>query len=51
MDVPSQVRVRKRDGFNDVIAPNTTTLKYGVFGIRAMTGKRVAANTIEAVRR
>lgn len=41
----------KSAGINDTLVPNTTALKYGSFGIRAMTGKRVAANTIEAVRR
>ncbi|GFH18773.1 ribosomal protein L10e/L16 [Haematococcus lacustris] len=30
---------------------NTTQLKYGMYGIRALTDRRVAANTIEAVRR
>eukprot|EP00955_Chlamydomonas_euryale_P026512 279813-Chlamydomonas_euryale.AAC.1 len=47
----SRVRVRKSVGFNDVVMPNTTGLKFGTFGIRAVTGKRVAANTIEACRR
>lgn len=47
----SRVKVPKSAGINDTLVPNTTTLKYGSFGIRAMTGKRVAANTIEAVRR
>ena len=46
-----QVRVPKSAGINDTIMPNTTGLMYGNFGIRAMTGKRVAANTIEACRR
>ncbi|KAF5833411.1 ribosomal protein L10e/L16 [Dunaliella salina] len=31
--------------------PNTTDLKYGIYGLRAVTGRRVAATTIEAVRR
>lgn len=47
----SRVKVPKSAGINDTLMPSTTTLKYGSFGIRAMTGKRVAANTIEAVRR
>ncbi|GFR42328.1 hypothetical protein Agub_g3235 [Astrephomene gubernaculifera] len=48
---PSRQRVPKRMGINDVIMPNTTQLKFGLYGIRALSGKRVAANTIEAVRR
>lgn len=47
----SRQRVPKSVGINDVIMPNTTQLAYGVYGIRALSGKRVAANTIEAVRR
>ncbi|KAG2439620.1 hypothetical protein HXX76_004972 [Chlamydomonas incerta] len=47
----SKQRVPKRVGINDVIMPNTTQLQYGMYGIRAMAGKRVAAATIEAVRR
>eukprot|EP00198_Chlamydomonas_reinhardtii_P008650 XP_001697987.1 predicted protein [Chlamydomonas reinhardtii] len=31
--------------------PNTTQLRYGTYGIRAMASKRVGAATIEAVRR
>ncbi|KAG2502222.1 hypothetical protein HYH03_000708 [Edaphochlamys debaryana] len=38
-------------GINNIIMPNTTQLKYGLYGIRALGGRRVAANTIEAVRR
>jgi large subunit ribosomal protein L16 len=30
---------------------NTTDLEFGMYGLRAVTGKRVAAATIEAVRR
>ncbi|PNH10938.1 50S ribosomal protein L16 [Tetrabaena socialis] len=47
----SRQRVFKGAGFNDVIMPNTTQLEYGLYGVRALSGKRVAANTIEAVRR
>ncbi len=47
----SRQRVPKSVGINDVIMPNTTQLAYGMYGIRALSGKRVAANTIEAVRR
>lgn len=47
----SRVRVPKSAGINDTKVPNTTDLKYGIYGIRAITGRRVAANTIEAVRR
>jgi len=47
----SRIRVPKSVGINDTIMPNTTQLKYGTFGIRAVTGRRIAANTIEAVRR
>ena len=47
----SRERVVKSEGINDTIVPNTTQLMYGPFGIRAVTGKRVAANTIEAVRK
>ncbi|KAG2432389.1 hypothetical protein HYH02_012961 [Chlamydomonas schloesseri] len=48
---PSKQRVPKREGINNVIMPNTTQLQYGMYGIRAMAGKRVGAATIEAVRR
>lgn len=47
----SKQRVFKREGINDVIMPNTTQLRYGTYGIRAMASKRVGAATIEAVRR
>jgi large subunit ribosomal protein L16 len=47
----SRVRVAKSEGINDTIMPNTTQLMYGIYGIRAVDGKRVAANTIEAVRK
>lgn len=47
----SRIRVFKSAGINETIMPNTTTLKYGLYGIRAMTPCRAAANTIEAVRR
>ncbi|GAX81968.1 hypothetical protein CEUSTIGMA_g9396.t1 [Chlamydomonas eustigma] len=47
----SRVKVPKSAGINDTIMPSNTDLKFGSFGIRAITGKRVSANTIEAVRR
>lgn len=47
----SRVRVMKRFGINTTIMPNNTDLVYGKFGIRAITERRVAANTIEAIRR
>ncbi|EFJ52881.1 hypothetical protein VOLCADRAFT_72524 [Volvox carteri f. nagariensis] len=47
----SRQRVPKGAAINDNIMPNTTQLKYGLYGIRALAGKRVAANTLEAVRR
>lgn len=47
----SRKRVPKSAGINDTIMPNSTDLKFGSFGVRALTGKRVAANTIEAIRR
>lgn len=47
----SRKRVPKSAAINDTIVSNKTDLKYGAYGIRAVTGKRVAANTIEAVRR
>lgn len=47
----SRVKVPKREGFNDTVMPNSTQLKHGAYGIRAVTGRRVAANIIEAVRR
>ena len=47
----SRRRVAKSAAINDTVVPNTTDLKYGLYGIRALTGRRVAANTIEAVRR
>ena len=47
----SRRRVPKSYAINDNIMPNTTELKYGTYGLRAVTGRRVAANTIEAVRR
>ena len=47
----SRQRVAKSVGINNIIMPNTTQLEYGVYGIRALSGRRVAANTIEAVRR
>ncbi len=47
----SRVRVPKSAAINDTVVSNVTTLKFGQFGIRALNGKRVAANTIEAVRR
>lgn len=47
----SRQRVPKSAAINDTLMPSTTDLKYGMYGIRTLTGKRVAANTIEAVRR
>jgi len=47
----SRKRVPKSAGFNDTVMTNHSDLKYGMYGIRALTGKRVAAHTIEAVRR
>lgn len=47
----SRQRVPKSAAINDTIMPNTTDLKYGSYGLRAVTGRRVAAATIEAVRR
>ncbi len=47
----SRQRVFKSAAINDNIMPNTTQLKHGLYGIRALSGKRVAANTLEAVRR
>ncbi|GLI61789.1 hypothetical protein VaNZ11_004289 [Volvox africanus] len=47
----SRQRVPKGAAINDNIMPNTTQLSYGLYGIRALSGKRVAANTLEAVRR
>jgi len=43
--------VPKSAAINDTVMPNTTDLKYGMYGLRAVTGRRVAAATIEAVRR
>jgi hypothetical protein len=47
----SRVRVPKSAAINDTVMPNTTQLAVGQYGIRALTGRRVAANTIEAMRR
>jgi hypothetical protein len=47
----SRRRVPKSAAINTTLMPNTTQLQYGIYGIRALTERRVAANTIEAVRR
>jgi hypothetical protein len=47
----SRVRILKSAAINDIVMPNTTQLAVGQYGIRALTGRRVAANTIEAMRR
>ncbi|MEW5296998.1 MAG: hypothetical protein WDW38_007233 [Sanguina aurantia] len=47
----SRIRVMKRFGINTEIMPNNTDLMFGKYGIRAITERRVAANTIEAIRR
>ncbi|KAJ9507151.1 hypothetical protein QJQ45_006229 [Haematococcus lacustris] len=47
----SRQRVPKSAGINRTLMKNTTQLKYGMYGIRALSDRRVAANTIEAVRR
>lgn len=47
----SRQRIFKSAAINEVPFGNNTDLKFGRYGIRATTGRRVAANTIEAVRR
>ncbi|GLC41013.1 hypothetical protein PLESTB_000952400 [Pleodorina starrii] len=47
----SRQRVPKGAAINDNVMSNVTQLKFGLYGIRALSGKRVAANTLEAVRR